>query len=86
MKNVRDKRRKEAAKSEKEVKKLVSPRLHKWIHVFKKKASKRILIRKMQDYAIDVKKVFVLRKRKVYLLSREEREEMYKFIDKKLSK
>jgi len=35
---------------------------------------------------IDIKKEFVLKKRKVYLLSREEKEEVYKFIDKKLRK
>jgi len=35
---------------------------------------------------IDIKKEFILRKRKVYLLSREEKEEVYKFIDKKLRK
>ena len=40
----------------------------------------------MWDHAIDIKKEFVLKKRKVYLLSREEREKMCKFIDKQLSK
>jgi len=35
---------------------------------------------------IDVKKVFVLRKRKVYPLSREEKEEVYEFISEQLRK
>ena len=34
-----------------------------------------------EDYTIEVKKGFVLRKRKAYLFSREDREEMHKFIE-----
>jgi len=37
----------EAAKLEEEVKKLVPERLHKWIHVFDKKASERMSIGKL---------------------------------------
>jgi len=37
-------------------------------------------MRKIWDHAIELKKGFVLRKRKVYMLSREKREEVYKFI------
>jgi len=36
--------------------------------------------RKIWDHAIDVKEVFVLKKGKVYLLSREEKEEVREFI------
>ena len=61
----------EEAKLEEEAKQLVPERFHKWIYVFCKKASKRILIRKLQDHAIDIKEGFVLKKRKIYLLSRE---------------
>jgi len=35
-------------------------------------------MRKMCDYTIDMKEIFVLRKRKVYLLSRKERGEVHK--------
>ena len=38
---------KEAVKSEEKAKKLVSERFHKWIHIFGKKVSERILMRKM---------------------------------------
>ena len=48
--------------------------------MFSKKQSKRMLTRKVWDYAIEVKERFVLRKGKVYLLSREEREEVREFI------
>ena len=42
--------------------------------------------RKLWDHAIDTREGFVPRKRKVYLLSREEREEVCEFIIKQLRK
>jgi len=36
----------------------------------------------MWDYAIELKEGFVLRKEKIYLLSREKRREVHEFIDK----
>ena len=56
------------------------------IKVFGKKQSERIPTRKLWDHAIDMKEGFVLRKEKVYPLSREEREEVHKFIQKQLRK
>jgi len=50
------------------------------------KASKRISMKKIWDYIIEMKKEFVSKKRKVYPLSREEKEEVCKFIDKQLGK
>ena len=38
-------------------------------------------IKKIWDHVINIKKEFVLKKKKVYLLSREEKKEVYKFID-----
>ena len=68
------------AKSEEEAKKLVPERFHKWIHIFGKKTSERILVKKMWDHVMGTKKRFVLKKEKEYLLSREERKEVCKFI------
>ena len=48
--------------------------------MFGKKASKRMLTRKMWDHKINLKKIFVPRKEKIYPLYREEREEMRDFI------
>ena len=45
-----------------------------------------MLMRRMWDYAIDMKKKFVLEKGKVYLLLREERGEIYEFIEEQLRK
>ena len=77
---------KEAAKSEAEAKKLVLEKFHKWIKVFGKKQSERMLMRKVWDYAIDMKEGFILRKGKVYPLSREEREEVREFVKEQLRK
>ena len=71
---------------EEEAKKLVIEQFYKQIKVFEKKVSERMLIRKMQDYTIDLKKRFVPRKEKIYLLSREEREKVQKFIQKQMRK
>ena len=76
----------EVAKSEAEAKKLVLERFHKWIKVFGKKQSERMPTRKLWDHAIDVKEGFVPRKGKVYLLSREEREEVREFVKEQLRK
>ena len=76
----------EAVKSEAEAKKLVPEKFHEWIKVFGKKQSERMPMRKLWDHAIDVKEGFVLRKGKVYPLSREEREEVREFVKKQLRK
>jgi len=73
-------------KSEVEAKKLVSEKFHRWIKVFSKKQLERMSIRKIWDYAINMKEKFVLRKRKVYPLLREEREEVQEFIKEQLRK
>ena len=74
------------ARSEKKAKKLVPEKFYRWIKIFRKKQSERMLMRKMWDYAIDVKERFVPRKEKVYPLSREEREEVREFIWEQLRK
>jgi len=43
-------------------------------------------MKKVWDHVIEVKKEFVLRKGKVYLLSRKERRKVYKFIEEQLRK
>ena len=76
----------EAARSEVEAKKLVPERFYEWIKVFGKKQSERIPTRKVWDHAIDIKERFIPKKGKVYLLSREEREKVRKFIEEQLRK
>ena len=45
----------EVAKSKEEAKKLVPECFYKWIYVFRKKQSKRMPIRKIWDYTIEMK-------------------------------
>ena len=78
-------KREEVAKSEAKTKKLIFQRFYKQIHIFGKKVSKRMLTKKV-DHVIEVKKEFVLRKGKVYLLLRKEREKVYEFIEEQLRK
>ena len=54
--------------------------------MFGKKQSKRIPTRKVWNHAIKTKEGFVTRKRKVYLLLREERDKICEFISKQLRK
>ena len=75
-----------AAKLEEEVKKLVLKQFYRWIKVFGKKESERMLMKKMWDYTIDLKKGFILRKGKVYTLSKEEREKVRKFVQEQMRK
>ena len=74
------------AKLEAEAKKLFPEKFHKWIKVFDKKKSEQMPTRKIWDHAIDIKEGFVPRKEKVYLLLREEREEVHEFIKEQLEK
>ena len=76
----------EAARSETEAKELVPEKFHKWIKVFGKKQSEKMLTRKVWDHTIDIKEGFVPRKGKVYPLLREEREEVREFIWEQLRK
>ena len=76
----------EATKSEEEAKKLVPEKFHRWIKVFGKKQLERMPTRKVWDHVIDVKEGFVLRKGKVYPLSKEEREEVREFVKEQLWK
>jgi len=76
----------EAAKSEAEARKLVPEKFHQWIKVFGKKQSERMPTRKLWDHTIDVKEGVMLRKGKVYLLSREEKEEVREFVREQLRK
>ena len=65
---------------------MVPKRFHWWLKVFGKVESERMPVRKVWDHAIDVKEDFKPSKAKVYPLSRNEREEVQKFVNKHLKK
>ena len=54
--------------------------------MFGKKASERMPTRKIWNHTINMKEEFVPKKKKVYLLSRKEREEVCEFIKEQLRK
>jgi len=65
---------------------MVPQKFHKWLKVFRKVESERMPMRKIWDYAIDLKEEFKTSKARVYPLSRNEREEVQQFIQDYLQK
>ena len=65
---------------------MMPKRFHRSLKVFGKVESERMPVRKVWDHAIDVKEDFRPSKAKVYPLSRNEREEVQKFVDEHLKK
>ena len=59
---------------------------HKYLNVFEKKESERMPMRKAWNHAIDLRKGFVPKKDKIYLLSRVEREKIQEFVKDQLRK
>ena len=68
------------------VEEIVPRQLHKYLKVFEKKELERMPMRKTWDHAIDLKEGFVLKKGKIYLLLRVEREEVQEFVKDQLRK
>jgi len=71
---------------EKTVEELVPRRFWKWKKVFEKEKLERIPTQKPWDHTIELKERFVPRKRRVYSLLREEKEEIQVFIENQLQK
>ena len=68
------------------VEEMVPERFHKWLKVFGKVESERMLIRKIWDYVIDLNDNFKASKVRVYPLSRNKKEEVQKFVNEHLKK
>ena len=68
------------------VEKMVPRQFHKYLKVFEKKESEKMLTRKAWDHAIDLREGFVPNKGKIYPLSRIEREEIQEFVKDQLRK
>jgi len=65
---------------------MVPKRFHKWLKVFRKVELERMLVRKVWDHAINPQNNFRASKVQVYPFSRNENEEVQKFIDEHLKK
>ena len=62
------------------VDKRVLRQFYKYFKMFEKKESERMLTRKTWNHIIDLRKEFVLKKEKIYLLSRIERKKVQEFL------
>jgi len=90
-KRKQEEKRKEVKKVKRDenkeiLKKLVPKRFWRWGKVSRKKKSERMPVQKTWDHAIELKERFILKKGKVYSLSREEREEVQVFVEDQLRK
>jgi len=63
------------------VKEIVPQKFHRWLKVFEKVKSKRMLTRKPWNYVINLKEDFVSKKRRTYLMLRQEKEEVREFVE-----
>ena len=62
------------------VEEMVPRRFYKYLKMFEKKKLEKMPIRKIWNYAIDLREEFVPKKGKIYSLSRIEREEVQEFL------
>jgi len=79
-------REEEMEADHRKVEEMVPKRFHKWLKMFGKVESERMPVRKAWDYAIDLNDNFKVSKARVYPLSRNEKEEVQKFVDEHLKK
>jgi len=70
----------------KKVEVMVPQKFHRWLKVFGKVKSERMLLRKIWDYAIDLKEDFKASKTRIYPLSKNKKEKVQSFIDNHLRK
>jgi len=54
---------------------MVPQKFYKWLKVFEKVKSERMLIRKLWDHAINLKENFVPKKGRIYLILRQKKRE-----------
>jgi len=73
-------------KDHRKIKEMVPRKFLKWRKVFGKVESKRMPMRKVWDHAIDLKETFKPQKRRIYLLSKNEREKVQNFAEDQLRK
>ena len=66
--------------------KMAPRQFHRYLKIFEKKESERMLIRKAWDHAIDLREGFVPKKGKIYPLLRVEKEEVQEFVRDQLRK
>jgi len=73
---MRDKVDKEEVLDRDKMEKIVLKQFHRWLRIFGKIASERMLVRKPWDHAINLKENFVPKKGRAYMLSRNEKKKV----------
>jgi len=68
------------------VEEMVPRRFYKYLKMFEKKESERMLMSKTWNHTIDFREGFFPKKEKIYLLSRIEREKVQEFVKDQLRK
>jgi len=76
----------EIEEDHRKIEEMVPKRFLKWKKVFGKVKLERMPTRKTWDHAIDLKETFKLQKGRIYPLSKNEREEVQKFMEDQLRK
>jgi len=79
-------REEEIEADHRKIEEMVPKQFHKWLKVFGKVESERMLVKKVWDHVIDLNDNFKASKARVYPLSRNEKEEVQKFINEHLKK
>ena len=79
-------REEEVEVDHRKIEEIVLQKFLKWKKVFGKVESERMPTRKIWDHTIDLKEMFKPRKERIYLLSKNEREEVQNFIENQLRK
>jgi len=79
-------REEEIEEDHRKIEELVPRKFLKWRKVFGKVKSERMPTRKVWDHAINLKEMFKSRKRRIYPLSKNEREKVQNFVEDQLRK
>jgi len=79
-------KKEEMEENHRKIEEMVPRKFLKWRKVFGKVESERMPTRKVWDHAIDLKETFKPRKRRIYPLSKNEREEVQNFVKDQLRK
>ena len=79
-------REEEIEENHRKIEEMIPEKFLKWRKVFGKIELERIPMRKIWDHAIDLKEMFVPQKGRIYLLSKDKREEVQNFVEDQLRK
>ena len=83
---IEEKFDKEIKLDREKVREIVPQKFHKWLKVFGKVKQESMPTRKLWDHVINLKKDFIPKKGRTYLMSRQEKEKVQEFMEEQLRK